>query len=359
MPLVTALCQRLGIAHPVIQAPMGGGASTPELTTAACEAGALGYIAAAYLTPAQIAAAAADLRARTARPWGINLFAPVPCASDAATDPRRAIERLAPLHAELGLAPPELSAQAIEPFEGQMRAVLECGARVFSFTFGIAPPDAIAAAKSRGMFVMGTATTVEEALALEAAGVDAVVAQGSEAGAHRGTFLGPFEMSLVGTMALVPSVVDAVRIPVVASGGIMDGRGIAAALALGAQAVQMGTAFLTSTESGTPSAHKRAILDAREDATRITRAFSGRHARGIVNRAMEHLEPAGNGDALLPYPLQNSLTRPMRNAAGRQGRAEFISLWAGQGLRLAREEGAARMIERWMNEAGERARLLG
>src|SRR5207302_863888 len=170
------------------------------------------------------------------------------------------------------------------------------------------------ALKARDRYVMGTATTVDEAIALERAGVDAVIAQGSEAGAHRGTFGAAFEAAMIGTVALVPQVVDAVKVPVVASGGIMDGRGIAAALALGASAVQMGTAFLTCHEAGIAEVYKDAILKAHEQDTRVTRAFSGRPARGIVNRAMVEIDGAAGEGSILPYPLQNMLTRPMRNA---------------------------------------------
>src|SRR5437764_11241826 len=205
---------------------------------------------------------------------------------------------------------------------------------------------AVAAIKRRNMFLIGTATTVEEALQLEKSGVDAVVTQGSEAGGHRGTFVGDFAQGMIGTISLVPQVIDAVRVPIIASGGIMDGRGIVAALALGAQAVQMGTAFLTCHESGISEAYKEAILNAHEDQTRLTRAFSGRPARGIVNRFMTEVESAEGGGAILPFPLQNALKRPLRSAAAKQGRAEMLSLWAGQGVRLARRQTAAQLVER-------------
>jgi nitronate monooxygenase len=340
--LRTALTQRLGVRHPIIQAPMAGGATTVDLVAAVAEAGALGFLATAYLTPAQVTEQARALRARTTRPFGINLFAPIP-VPDVPADAGPALERLAPYHAELGLTPPVLPAPAEDPFGGLLAAALESGASVLSFTLGVLPASAIEAVRARGMLLIGTATTVEEAVALERAGVDAVVAQGSEAGAHRGTFAADFDAAMVGTMALVPQVVDAVSVPVVASGGIMDGRGIAAALALGASAVQMGTAFLTCDEAGVPEVYKRAILAAREHETRLTRAFSGRPARGIVNRFMTDAEPGG---AILPFPLQNALTRPLRSAAARQGRAEFLSLWAGQGVRLARRQPAANLVER-------------
>ena len=346
MPIDNALMRRLDMRHPVIQAPLAGGGDTPDLIAAVAEAGGLGFIGAAYLTPTQIADAANAVRAKTNRPFGINLFAPLrlPDAVDAAP----AVERVAPYFAELGLPPAAAPPLAGLPFDAQFAAAIETGASAFSFTFGIVPPAAIDEVKRRSMFLAGTATTVAEAVALEHAGVDAVVAQGSEAGGHRGTFAGPFEAGMVGTIALVPQIVDAVKVPVIASGGIMDGRGIAAALALGASAVQLGTAFLTCDEAGTPDAYKQAILAAHEDGTRITRAFSGRPARGIVNRFMSEIE--ASADAILPFPLQNNLTRPLRTAAAKQGRAEFLSLWVGQGVRLAHRQSAAALMARLAKE---------
>lgn len=352
MTLETALTRALGIAHPIIQAPMGGANATPpELVSAVSDAGALGFIGAAYMSPAQIAESAASVRFRTSRPFGINLFAPtsVPERDPVLLD--AAMARIAPYHAELGIEPPTPPGPRAFSFEEQLDVVLESGAAVFSFTFGALDADSIARVKSRGIFLVGTATTVEEGIALERSGVDAIAAQGSEAGAHRGTFASPFELAMVGTIALVPQMVDAVRVPVIASGGIMDGRGIAAALALGAAAVQLGTAFLTCDECGIVESYKEAILHAHEDETRTTRAFSGRPARGILNRGMEEIE---SGEAaVLPYPHQNALTRPMRNAATAQNRAEFLSLWAGQGVRMARRLPAATLVEQLVSETHE------
>lgn len=357
MPFATALTRRLNLTHPIIQAPLAGGGDTPDLVVAVCEAGALGSIGAAYLTPEQIKTVSLSVRARTSKPFGINLFAPLP-APDPPRNLRPALERVAPYYAELGLPPPGTPTVSPDTFEAQLAAALDSGASVFSFTFGIPPANAVEAIKRRGMFLVGTATTVAEAVELERAGIDAAVVQGSEAGGHRGTFGAEFEAAMVGTIALVPQTVDAVTVPVIASGGIMDGRGIAAALALGASAVQMGTAFLACDEAGIPNAYKDAILKARSEETRLTRAFSGRPARGIVNRFMTEVERSGAPEAILPFPLQNALTRPLRNAAARQDRAEFLSLWAGQGARLARRQSAAALIARLATESEEAVRGL-
>lgn len=343
MPSHMDSLDRLGLRSPVIQAPMAGGGDTAALVAAVNEAGGLGFVGAAYLTDAQIAERARDIRGRTALPFGINLFAPTPVPGPAPMM-AEAMARVAPFHAELGLEEPKEPAYSGDGFDRQFAALLDSGAAYYSVTFGLPPVDSVAAAKARGLRVLGTATTVAEAVALEQAGVDAVIAQGSEAGGHRGSFIGDPAANLVGTMALVPQVADAVGVPVIASGGIMDGRGIAAALALGATAVQMGTVFLTCDEAGIPEAHKAAILSAREDQTRLTRAFSGRPARGIVNRFMEAVEDPQAPGAVLPFPLQNALTRPLRTAAGKAGRAEFLSLWAGQGVRLAQRRPAGELV---------------
>jgi nitronate monooxygenase len=349
MGIETILTKRLNIEHPVIQAPLAGGGDTPELVAAVGSAGAIGFVGAAYSTPAQIIEMGHAVRQKTTRPFGINLFAPLPQPEPIA-DPQAAVQRVAPFFAELGLSAPSAPAPVANSFSEQLAAALETDASVFSFTFGILPVEAIEAIKRRGLFLIGTATHVEEAIALEKAGVDAVVAQGSEAGGHRGTFIGDFSAAMIGTISLVPQIADAVKIPVIASGGIMDGRGIAAALALGASAVQLGTAFLTCSEAGAPNSYKEAILNAHENQTRVTRAFSGRPARGIVNRFMTEVEANGGADSIPQFPLQNALTRALRTAAAKQDRAEFLSLWAGQGVRLAHRQPAADLVARFARE---------
>ena len=337
-----ALTRRFQLACPVIQAPMAGGGDTADLVGAVGNAGGIGFIGAAYLSPQEIIERGAAVRRLTSRPFGINLFAPSasPLVDSAAI--KRALDRIAAYYAELGLPAPTPPSPSPVRFDDQLAAALETGAAALSFALGSLPQDSIAEIKRRGAFCIGTATTVNEARQLAAAGVDAVVAQGSEAGGHRSTFEEPFEAGMVGAMALVPQVVDAVPVPVIASGGIMDGRGIGAALMLGASAVQMGTAFLACDESGIPPCYKEAICLATEEQTRITHAFSGRPARGIVNRLSADYQ---HGEAdILPFPLQNALTRPLRSEAARKGRAEFLSLWAGQGLRLARRGSAADLL---------------
>lgn len=345
--MASRLLDQLKLDHPIIQAPMAGGATTVELVSEASKAGVLGSLGAAYLTPEQIDAAAAAIRERTDRPFAINLFASVP-EQPYHGDAARMLDLMARYHAQLGLPAPAAPGPQADPLPGQIDAVLRARPAVFSFTFGRMPADALARCRELGILTVGTATTVREAVALEQDGVDAIVAQGAEAGGHRGTFLDDFEHSLIGTMALVPQIADAVSVPVIASGGIMDGRGIAAALALGAQAAQMGTAFLTTDEAGINDAYKAVLPASRAEQSRVTRAFSGRPARGIVNSFMRDADQLS--DDILPYPLQNALTRPMRTAGGKAGNVAVLSLWAGQGAPLARRESTAALVARLVRE---------
>jgi nitronate monooxygenase len=340
----------LGIDHPIIQAPMANGATTPALVAAVSNAGALGSLGASALDPGQILDAIAAIRRLTDRPFNVNLFAGG-IEGPEGPDPSPMMEILARLHAEFGLPAPVPPGPVADPFEAQFEAVLEARPPIFSFTFGIPGDAALDGLRARGIKILGTATTVAEARRLETAGVDGVVAQGGEAGGHRGTFAGAFESALVGTMALVPQVVDAVAVPVVAAGGIMDGRGIVAARALGAGGVQMGTAFLACRESGIPEAYKAAVRAARDDQTVVTRVFSGRPARALVNEFV--LAMRDREGAVLPYPLQNAATRALRAAAARRGDTRFLSLWAGQAAGLARSLPAADLIRELVQEAEE------
>lgn len=345
--MATPLIDLLKLDHPIIQAPMAGGATTVELVSEASKAGVLGSLGAAYMTAEQIEAAGKAIRAITDRPFAINLFASVPQES-ARGDGGRMLALMARYHQQLGLPEPEAPGPQADPLPAQIEAILQLRPAVFSFTFGRMPADALARCRELGILTIGTATTVREAIALEQDGVDAIVAQGAEAGGHRGTFLDEFDASLIGTMALVPQVTDAVSVPVIASGGIMDGRGIAAALALGADAAQMGTAFLTTDECGISEAYKAVLPASRSEQSRVTRAFSGRPARGIANAFMRDADAIA--DDILPYPLQNALTRPMRTAGGKSGNINVLSLWAGQGAPLARRESTADLVRRLARE---------
>ncbi|HUJ27467.1 MAG TPA: nitronate monooxygenase [Myxococcales bacterium] len=351
----TPICERLGIDLPVVLAPMAGGPSTPALCASVSEAGGLGSYGAAYLPLDRLRAEIRAIRAQTSRPFAVNLFADDGAAADAAAL-QAAQERLAAVRAELGLRAPAAAPAPQVTLVQAFPVLLEEKVPVFSFTFGIPPAEVLAECRRAGVVTMGTATSVAEARALEAAGVDTICAQGAEAGGHRGAFDRNADPPLVGTMALVPQVVDAVRAPVVAAGGIMDGRGIAAALALGAQAVSLGTAFLRCPEAGTSAPYRSALRNARDDATVITRAFSGRAARGLANRFTRQMA----GAPLAPYPVQNSLTREIRAAAAKAGNAEFLSLWAGQAAAMGRELPARDLVLALVRETNEAiSRLSG
>lgn len=336
------LLRRLAIEHPILLAPMAGSGGTPELAAAVSNAGGLGAWGGAYAKPDDLAAAIRKIRQLTARPFNINLFAGG-YATDHGIDPRPMLEIVGQVHAELGLPPPSLPPLAESPFAAQLEVVLEERPPVFSFTFGAPSAAQMAALKKRDIVVIGTATTGEEARILAQLGVDAIVAQGAEAGAHRGTFAASFEDSMVPLARLMRDIRTAdIAVPVIASGGIMDARDVARCLGDGAAAVQLGTAFLPCPESGAPPVHKQALLAAKKDTTVITRAFSGRPARGLSNRFIAMV--AGKEQAILPFRQQNDLTRPMRNAAGQRGVADLISLWAGQGVARSRAMPAADLV---------------
>jgi nitronate monooxygenase len=330
----------LGVDLAVIGAPMGGGPTTPELVAAVSNAGGLGSFAGAYLTPEQIRDGAAAVRARTDRPFAVNLFAGG--IETRSVDPEPMLALLAPLHERYGIPPPQAPSPVADSFGAQLEAAFATGAPVLSFTFGLPGDAAIARLRAAGRIVIGTATTLGEALRCEAAGCDAIVVQGAEAGGHRGTFLVPFASAMVGTAALVPQVVDRIRVPVIAAGGIVDRRGVAAVRALGASGVQCGTAFLDTVEAGTTVAHRHALAAATEDETVVTRAFTGRPARVLSNALQRALD--AHPEAILPFPLQSMVTRPLRTAAAKEQDAEYLALLAGQGAPLMRHQARAAEI---------------
>ncbi len=323
------------------------GADNAKFVAAACNAGILGSLGAQYRTPEEIADAIKEIRSLTDKPFAVNLFAlnNVMAPNDAQIAQAR--EHLQSYYAKFGVPVPatELVKARIDP-EAQLKVILDAQVPVFSFTLGIPSEDWIRALKGKSIYIIGTATNITESRALALAGVDAITAQSSEAGGHRGTFIGSFDNSMIGGMALIPQIVDAVKLPVIAAGGIMDGRGIAAALTLGAQAVQMGTAFLTVDESPAHQAYKNAIKTHEAEDTTITKVFSGGAARAIQNDYIA----ANTASPLLPFPYHNNLTRPFRKAANETGQIEYTNLWCGQAGRLAREIEISKLVETLMTE---------
>jgi nitronate monooxygenase len=345
MPLRTGLTELLGIEHPVIQAPMGG-AATHELAAAVSAAGGLGSLGSAPLAPDELIAQARAVRDATDRPFNVNFFCH-PSPELDAQEAGRARERFDDLYRELGLGePPEPSVPPVAFDEARLAALLEVRPAVASFHFGLPEPAAIEAIGEAGCRVLSSATTVAEAERLAELGVDAVIAQGGEAGGHRGSFLVAGDDGPVGTLALVPQVVDAVDVPVIAAGGIGDGRGLAAALALGADGAQIGTAFLACPEATVHPLHREALRSARAEQTTLTRAFSGRPARALRNRATEEA-----GEDPLPFPAQLSLSAPLAEAGAKGGSNEFLSMWVGQAAPLAREMPAAELVAALVSDA--------
>lgn len=336
--MATTLQDLFGIDAPIVLGPFGG-LSSVELTAAVSDAGGLGSYGLYGYSADRISDTVAALRSATSRPFAVNLWLPT---GDEVTpgevDLGPAIDAASPLFEELGLARPQPPIEFLPDVDSQLTAVLDAAPAVLSVVFGAPSERVVHAAHSRGIRIIGTATTVAEAVALDAAGVDAVVATGAEAGGHRVSFLRPAEQSLVGTFALVPQVVDAVGVPVIAAGGIADRRGVAAALALGASGVQVGSAFLRTRQSAATESHRRALSVAADTGTVLTRAMSGRLARGIPNRAMRTLETAG---VIAPFPAQNWVTGQFRAEAGRRGAGELVSLWAGQAAGLSTRDDAA------------------
>jgi len=339
----TPLSEKLGLRLPLIAAPMAGGPTTPELVAASSAAGALGSFGFAYTQPDEMRRHAALVRAKTDKPFGINLFvSPQPGPIDPASQ-KSALEAVAGYYREMNLGKAEpVKAPYVPDLEAQFQAIEEIRPRVFTVHLGGLTREQVKRFQSKGMLVGGSANCVAEAKGLEAAGFDFVIAQGGEAGGHRGSYLRDPYRSLTGTLALTRMIVAAVKLPVVAAGGIMDGAAIAAALALGAQAAQLGTAFIPCPESGAAQVHKDLLVKSTEDDTGITEKFSGKPARGIVNRFMKEMVDRPT----LAFPAQNAVTGKLRQASAKAGKPDFIALWAGQAMPLARALPAAELIAR-------------
>ena len=324
----------LGMALPIIQAPMAG-PNDATLAIAVTAVGGLGSLPYALMSPQQVESEWGRMRAASQGPYNLNFFAHQNPAPDAARDAAwRA--RLAPYYRELGLDPDmPITASSRAPFDDTLCTLVErLRPPVVSFHFGLPEPALLARVKATGARVLGSATTTAEAVWLEQHGCDAVIAQGAEAGGHRGIFLGDDVTTQPGLFALLPQVVDAVQVPVIAAGGIADARGIVAALALGASAVQIGTAYLFCPEAKLPAPHRAALMAARDEDTALTNLFTGRPARGLMNRVMREVGPLSE---LAPaFPTAGGALAPLRAATEPQGRGDFMSLWSGQAAALGR-----------------------
>ncbi len=319
----------LNLKYPLIVAPMAGGPTTPELVIASCEAGALGSIGAAYLAPQAIADVVSKVKMGTKRPFAINLFISEPHLQVPEGLLKTAIEQTASYRLELGLPEPKLSPPFEENFESQFEATLRAQPAALSFVFGILAPEYIEAARQEGILVIGAATSLAEALALQESQVDAIVLQGFEGGGHRAVLDASAADPEIPLFELLRNCQERIKIPLIAAGGLMNAKDIQKALTLGAQAVQMGTAFLACREAGTSAPYRKKLLASAHRKTKTTRVFSGRLARGIENRFMIEMEE--RQASILPFPAQNKFTRDLRNASAQKGSSDFLSLWSGSG----------------------------
>jgi len=352
----TRLLDLLGIEVPIVAAPMANFAGV-DMAVAVAGAGGLGSLPCAVLTPDQVRAGVAAFRSRSDRPLNLNFFCHVETPADLEKD-RAWLDRLAPYFDELGVEPPVLPLGAGHPpfAEADCVAVEALRPEIVSFHFGLPAAPLLARVKAAGCKIMSTATSVREARFLAERGVDAIIAQGAEAGGHRGMFLETDVTRQSGTFALVRAIAKAVPVPVIAAGGIADGRGVAAALALGASAVQAGTAYLLCPESTASSLHRAALADP-DSETAITNVLTGRPARGVVNRFMREQGPI---DAAAPsFPLARPAIAPLRAKAEAEGSTDFSPLWSGQGPGAPRAIGAAELTREIAEEALGRLRALG
>ncbi|MGI9553476.1 MAG: NAD(P)H-dependent flavin oxidoreductase [Thermodesulfobacteriota bacterium] len=340
------LLKQWEIIHPIIQAPMAGGITTPELISTVSETGAIGSIGAGYLTPGILEAEIQDVKRLTDKPYNVNLFITGEGKTDF-TPPREIKEVLEKYAEELGI-PFNVSDLNFPDFDEQFEVVIENKVPVFSFTFGFPEKKYIDELKRNKIKIIGTATSVREAVQLEEIGCDAVVAQGFEAGGHRGSFIYENGLPLVGSIALIPQIADKISIPVIASGAIMDGRGIIAALILGASAVQLGTAFLGCKEGNVNDRWLEGLFNSSDTTTDLTNAFTGKYARGLKNRFMDEMKQY---ESLIPeYPVQNQLTRDIRAKAREENNKDFMSYWAGQGSAMCKSTTSKELINSLVKE---------
>ncbi|PCI95525.1 nitronate monooxygenase [Candidatus Aerophobetes bacterium] len=351
----TLLTKKLSLEFPIIQAPMAGGPTTPELISCVSNFGGLGSLGAGYMKPAVLDVAIKLIKEKTEKAFAVNLF--IPTHAEAYPSNLEAMLKvLKPYADDLGVTLPLPTKPFVPNFDEQMHIILDHKIKVFSFTFGILEPSWVKTLKNENVTIIGTATSHLEALELEKSGVDFIVCQGKEAGGHRGTFIGDAKESLVPVFSLTEACSKHVNIPIISSGGIMHGEDIIKSLKHGAAAAQMGTAFLTTDESGCSDEYKDMLLRQKHDETTLTKAFSGKYARAIKNTFIEEMQP--HEEEFLEYPIQHVLTKPLRDKAENLGRIDIMSLWAGQRAFLCKKLPCKKLLEKLAHECEQHKHLL-
>lgn len=346
MSYKTEFLESLNLRHPIIQAPMAGGATTPELIAAVANQGGLGSLAAGYLSPAEIKLQIQNIRELTDNIFSVNLFVPE-VHSASAQQIEQACFAINTCACDINANVSTIQAPYAPPFEEQIAVLIDSNIRVVSFTFGIPEKYIIRQLKNKNIFTMATATSIDEALAIQENNIDAIVVQGSEAGGHRGSFLTAAEDSLFPIEILIDNIIKKIDVPVIASGGIMTGHALKKCIKQGASAVQLGTAFLTCDESGIPDIYKNVLLNQTKDNTVLTRVFSGKLARGINNQFIDCMQ--NKMDTILDYPIQHALTSVMRTKAKAANNADSMSLWAGQNVHLTKKLSVERLFSLLLN----------
>lgn len=350
----TKATELLGIEYPIMQGPFGGGLSTVELTVAVSNAGGLGGYGAYTMSPQEIYETDKQIRAATDKPYNLNLWVSDTDTKDGSVSDdeyENARQLFQPYFDELGIAVPAKPARFQSRFENQLQVVVDIKPKVFSFMFGILPPDIMELLARHGIKTVGAATTLDEAIALERTGVDMIIASGFEAGGHRPSFLDKAEVSTMGTFVLLQLIREKVKVPVIAAGGIANGRGVAGALTLGADAVQIGTAFLACDESGALPVHREMLFSDAAKYTSLSRAFTGRLGRGLTSRVakdmMEKQHP------YLSFPLQTTFLSSLRKAALEQNKHDMVLFWAGQITPILKHRKADELMNAIINETGD------
>lgn len=347
----TKVTELLGIEYPIMQGPFGGNFSTVELTAAVSNAGGIGGYGAYTLSPGEIIDVNKRIKAATNRPYNINLWVSdndVPTGTVTNEQFEEAKKLFKPYFDQAGIPLPEKPAPFKSRFENQLQVVLDIRPKLFSFVFGIPSADVLEQCRKRGIITAGAATTLDEAIALENAGVDVIIAAGFEAGGHRPSFLAPAELSTTGTFVLLQLIKEKVKTPVVAAGGIANGKGVAAAFTLGADAVQIGTAFLATGESGALPVHRQMLLSGAGTHTTLSRAFTGRLGRGITTQLARDL--VGKEKMFLPFPLQATFMSSLRKAAIEQQKWDLLLFWGGQIAPVLHHTKASELMESLVEE---------